>query len=125
MRHLPLRAAVLRRVHRDHFKDRPIESWRYYLEGNGEVPIRASAHQARLIHGLDLRPLLAEIRQPILLVAGSEDDVVPCVNQEALLAELPNARLAKLSHCGHIPHHTHPERLAELITLFLTPPPNR
>jgi pimeloyl-ACP methyl ester carboxylesterase len=122
MRHMPLRGPVLRRVHRDHFDARPAEAWRYYLEGNGDVPIRTTAHQAMLVGGVDLRSLLPEIRQPVLLVAGAEDDVVPGRCQEELLAGLPNARLAELPKCGHIPHHTNPEALTDLIGHFLTPP---
>jgi 3-oxoadipate enol-lactonase len=121
MRHLPLRARVLRAVHRGHFDGRPPEAWSYYLDVGGNVPIRTTSHQALLVHSVDLRPLLAEIRQPVLVVSGDEDDVVPRRCQEELLAGLPNARLAELQGCGHVPFHTHPEALAEVLRHFLTP----
>src|SRR5262249_53226392 len=122
LRHLPLHERVLRHVHRGHFDARPGEGWRYYIDSHSDFPIRATAHQALLLHRVDLRPLLPQIRQPVLLVSGHEDRVVPPAFQEELLAGLPNARLAALPKSGHVPYHTHPEALADLVRDFLTPP---
>jgi pimeloyl-ACP methyl ester carboxylesterase len=109
-------------VNRGQFTDRPPEAWRFHLDVQGDFPTSATAHQARLVDGVDLRPLLADIRQPVLLVSGPEDRVVARGCEEELLHGLGNARLAELAGCGHIPHHTHPEALAEMIRHFLTPP---
>ena len=75
-----------------------------------------------MIHGLDLRSLLSEIRQPILLVCGEHDPLVGLACEEALLRGLPNAGRARLAACGHNPLFSHPEVLAELTRQFLTPP---
>ena len=37
------------------------------------APIRAAARRALLIHQVDLRPILEQIRQPVLLVCGDSD----------------------------------------------------
>ena len=85
-------------------------------------PIAAVAHRALLIHRLDLRHLLAEIHQPVLLVCGDHDPLVGPACEEALLRGLPNAGRAQLAGCGHNPLFSHPEVLAELTRQFLTPP---
>jgi pimeloyl-[acyl-carrier protein] methyl ester esterase len=79
-------------------------------------------HQAAWIHQLDLRPELPGVRQPVLLVHGERDGVIPRPHAEMLREGLPSAGLAVLEGCGHLPYYTHPEALAELVTRFLTPP---
>jgi pimeloyl-ACP methyl ester carboxylesterase len=65
---------------------------------------------------------LSEIRQPVLLVSGTDDRIVPRWCEDELLKGLPNVRQAELQGCGHVPHHSHPEALAEVVRHFLTPP---
>ena len=83
----------------------------------------AVAHGALLLHRLDLRPILAGIRQPVLLVCGDGDPLVSRSCEEDLLTGLPNVRRVELCRCGHNPLFTHPEVLAEVVRGFLTPPP--
>ena len=122
MHFLPGRTAILRRFHFAPFASRPPEVWDYFLERSNLPPIAAVAHRALMIHRLDLRSLLSEIRQPILLVCGEYDPLVGLACEEALLHGLPNAGRARLAACGHNPLFSHPEVLAELIRQFLTPP---
>jgi pimeloyl-ACP methyl ester carboxylesterase len=119
---VPGRTAVLRRFHFAPFASRSPEVWEYFLLRSNLPPIAAVAHRALMIHRLDLRPMLPEIRQPILLVCGEHDPLVGPVCEEALLRGLPNAGRAQLAGCGHNPLFSHPEVLAELIRQFLTPP---
>lgn len=44
---------------------------------------------------------LAEIRQPVLIIHGTEDIVLPYAHAEALQAELPNSQLLTLEGTGH------------------------
>jgi pimeloyl-ACP methyl ester carboxylesterase len=118
---VPGRTAVLRRFHFAPFASRPPEVWEYFLERSNLHPIAAVAHRALMIHRLDLRSLLPEIRQPVLLVCGEHDPLVRPACEEALLRGLPNAGRAQLAGCGHNPLFTHPEVLAELTRQFLTP----
>ena len=122
MHFLPGRTAVLRRFHLAPFASRPPEVWDYFLERSNLPPIAAVAHRALMIHRLDLRSLLSEIRQPVLLVCGEYDPLVGLACEEALLRGLPNAGRARLAACGHNPLFSHPEVLAELTRQFLTPP---
>ncbi len=120
MARVPLREKLLRAVNRE-LEDRPGEVWRSYVEHTGSVRIAAFAWQGLMLHRLDLRPLLPSVRQPVLLVCGDRDRVVPGRYAEVLLDGLPNAGRVVLEGCGHLPSYSHPEVYAEVIRQFLTP----
>jgi pimeloyl-ACP methyl ester carboxylesterase len=117
----PWRRKVLQATSRDTFSGQPDEVWEYFLKVSGTARIAAVSHQALLLHQLDLRPLLPDVRQPILLICGELDRVVPRHYDEVLLQGLPNAGRVIVEGCGHQPSYTHPEVLAELVRVFLTP----
>jgi pimeloyl-ACP methyl ester carboxylesterase len=122
METLPFRKSALERSNYAHFADRPPELWQFFLERSSAHQVSAVAHRAWIVHGLDLRPILSEIRQPILLVGGDCDPVVRPEHEEVLVQGLPNARRLELLNCGHNPLFTHPEVLAEVVRHFFTPP---
>jgi pimeloyl-ACP methyl ester carboxylesterase len=122
MRSLPFRNPVLRHTHGGAFAGRPDDFWQYFLARWGSPPIAAVARRALLVHGLDLRPLLAAVRQPVLLVYGEDDPLVGRACGEELWRGLPNAGRVWLDGCGHNPLFTHPEVLADVVRQFLTPP---
>lgn len=119
---LPLRRAALRRANARAFAAVPADVWDYFFERSNGQPVAAVAQRAMLIHRLDLRPVLAEIRQPVLLVCGDHDAVVDRSCDDVLAAGLPNAARVELVNCGHNPLFSHPEVLAEVVRRFLTPP---
>ena len=122
MASLPFRRRLLRELHRDPFSGRPPEVWDHFLAYSGAVPIRAAGRQARLLHRLDLRPLLAAVRQPVLLLCGDRDPLIDGEDLAEVRRGLPHAGLFLLEGCGHFPGLTHPEMLAEVVRFFLTPP---
>src|SRR5262249_31790357 len=67
---LPFREAILRRVHYGPFAGREPGLWNYLVNRWGLPPFAATGRMSLLLHRLDLRPLLPEIRQPVLLVCG-------------------------------------------------------
>jgi pimeloyl-ACP methyl ester carboxylesterase len=117
---LPFYRAVQRQLHFGAFAARDPEVWRYYLDDNR--PIAAVATHALLVHATDLRPILGDVRQPVLLVGGDCDPIVSRRCEEGLMAGLPNAGRIEIGGCGHLPYLTHPEALAEVVRRFLTPP---
>ncbi len=119
---LPLRERILYKVNRHFFAARTPDVWKNFLDHTGQARTATFAHQARLLNGLDLRPLLPEVRQPVLLVCGDRDRVVPNVCAETLLQALPNAGRVVIEKCGHFPNYTHPEVVVEVVRQFLTPP---
>lgn len=119
---LPLREKVLLKTAGTTFKETFPDVWSFFLECSGRARLAAVAHQAYMLHGLDLRSILPSIRQPVLLICGDQDRVVPRPHAEMLLQGLPNAGRIVIEGCGHVPSYTHPEILAEVIRQFLTPP---
>lgn len=120
---MPARSMLLRWTHSAPFAGQPPELWQFFVERNGVSPVAAAAHRALLVHGLDLRPLLARIRQPVLLVSGDADPLVNAACMEELRHGLPNAAHIELRDCGHHALFTHPTQLAEAMRQFLLPPP--
>lgn len=52
---------------------------------------------------------------PVLIVHGAEDVVIPPANAELLAARFPGARVELLAGCGHGLHAQRPDELAEMI----------
>jgi 3-oxoadipate enol-lactonase len=120
MNHLPLFKRLQRHAHHGPFASRPADVWDFYLDD--DRPIAAVAAHALLLHATDLRAILPEIRQPVLLVCGDCDPLVSRQCEEVLLAGLPNPGRVEIGGCGHLPYLSHPEALAEVVRRFLTPP---
>ena len=53
---------------------------------------------------LKLSENLSRISLPVLIITGTKDEIIPPLYSEKLANEIPNARLVKISECGHIPH---------------------
>jgi pimeloyl-ACP methyl ester carboxylesterase len=116
------RERVLRKVNGPAFAGRPDEVWRYFIDRTAGTRIATLARQALVLDRVDLRPILAGVPQPVLLVCGDSDTVVPAAHQDVLLQGLPSAGRVTLKDCGHVPSYTHPETMAEVVRQFLTPP---
>lgn len=123
MRLLPWRRALLRRAHGAAFTGRDPEVWEYFLRRSGMPLIRTVARRARLLNDVDLRPILPEIRQPVLMICGDGDPLVHKDRQNELLRGLRNVARVELEECGHFPQYTHPELFADVVRGFLTPAP--
>ena len=119
---LPLREKITLKVNGAGFRDKPEGTYRYFVETTGRTPIRAFAHQVLTLDRVDMRPLLPDVKQPVLLFCGDLDKVARPIHSEILLAGLPNARRVVVEGCGHVPGYSHPEVLAEVVRQFLTPP---
>lgn len=66
----------------------------------------ATSNIASADHGPRWRERLGNITAPTLVLHGEDDPFFPIGNGEALAAEIPNARLVRLSRVGHrLPAH--------------------
>jgi pimeloyl-ACP methyl ester carboxylesterase len=74
---------------------------------------------SRASHEVPFLDQLADIRVPTLIIAGSEDPVVPREDSERLAARLPAARSVLLDGCGHVPHEECAPAFLELVTDWL------
>jgi 3-oxoadipate enol-lactonase len=93
----------------------------YLLQVSGEPPIRGMAKRALMIDRTDLRPILPTIEQPVLVITGDCDALVGRQCAETLVGGLPQATHIEMTDCGHFPHYSHPEALAEIVRRFLKP----
>jgi pimeloyl-ACP methyl ester carboxylesterase len=119
---IPKREKILDRVHRHTFANQPEEVWRAFVDWTARTRLSTLGHQAQWLHRLDLRPDLPHIGQPVLLIWGDRDPVMPSAQAEMLRSGLPSAGLAIIEGAGHVPVWTHPDALAEVVRRFLTPP---
>lgn len=62
---------------------------------------------------------LAEFDLPILVITGDDDRIVPTEQSLQLAEELPNAELAVIPQCGHLPHEECPVEFMQAVTDFL------
>lgn len=68
---------------------------------------------------LDLRPQLASVRVPVLVLVGELDEATPPPMSIELTAGLPDARLVILPGCAHVPQLQAPEAFLAAIGGFL------
>lgn len=69
---------------------------------------------------MDMRPDLAQVRCPTLVLAGALDPVTPVVCSEHIaLAIGGNAQLRVFENCGHGPHRDDPEGTEAVMRAFL------
>ncbi len=62
---------------------------------------------------------VSEFDLPILVITGDDDRIVPTEQSLRLAEELPNAELAVIPQCGHVPHEECPAVFMQAITEFL------
>jgi 3-oxoadipate enol-lactonase len=119
--HLPFAQSVLARHSRGPFLQREPEAWDFFIERSFSVSLPAFATRVLLVANTDLRPLLPAIQTPMLLVCGDRDPIVGKTCEEELMHGLPRHARAEIEECGHEPHLTHPEVLAEVLLQVLLP----
>ncbi|GAB2181944.1 pimeloyl-ACP methyl ester esterase BioH [Denitratisoma sp. agr-D3] len=66
----------------------------------------------------DLRPLLSALRQPVLLIHGAADPLMPLAAAERLQDRLPTATLSVFADSAHAPFASDPLRFVRELTDF-------
>ena len=74
------------------------------------------------IERMDLRPELASIEAPTLVIGGAEDAAIPMGDLRALADGIEGARLEVVAGAAHIPMIDAPDRLSALILAHLRAP---
>lgn len=62
---------------------------------------------------------LDELKLPVLVITGDDDRIVPTEESVRLADELPNADLAVLPNCGHVPQEECPQAFLEAVFDFV------
>lgn len=70
---------------------------------------------------LDLNPVLKDIKNETLVMAGSEDATTPPALARELAAKIPGAKFRELQGCGHCPQIENPALFVEAVEGFLSP----
>ena len=65
--------------------------------------------------GVDLRPQLARIQLPTLILHGDQDVIVPLSESEYAATQIPNNHFHVFKGAGHVPTMTCPDEVARLI----------
>lgn len=81
--------------------------------------IDALADGLRLLADSDLRPLLAQVHTPCLLLHGEHDPLMPLAAARQLLQLLPSARLEVVAGAAHAPFLADPAATAALLAAWL------
>jgi pimeloyl-ACP methyl ester carboxylesterase len=81
------------------------------------------AHRFRLVEKFDIRPRLARISVPTLVISGDRDLLVSNRSLRDLSIGLVNGRHVGVEGAGHLAAVTHPARIAEEVRRFLQPSP--
>ena len=68
-----------------------------------------------IIGRIDSRPHLKDIRCPTLVIAASEDQLMPVAVLKEMADAIPGARLEVVEDSGHMTTLEHPERVVELL----------
>ena len=85
------------------------------------TPLRSFIAQLGAILASDRSDRLSEIVAPTLVVHGDRDPLIPYANGHILAEAIPNARLATLKGCGHLPMWEACAELTGAIEEFLRP----
>jgi pimeloyl-ACP methyl ester carboxylesterase len=95
--------------------DAVVDNYYYRLlkKGNRETVLA----RARMTRDT-LYKTLPQIQQPALIIWGEHDSWSPVEFGHRFAADIPNARLAVLPNCGHVPQEEKPEEVARLVRAF-------
>lgn len=87
--------------------------------GPRTVPARVSNARVDLLRGEDLRPRLAEIRAPALVVKGPRDHYVPPAWSREIAGLIPGARYVEVPGTGHVSHIAMPDTFNRILLDWL------
>ena len=74
---------------------------------------------ARSTHQYNMKSLLPDIKVPVLLIWGKNDEVTPPKVAELFYEKLPDARLKWIDKCGHAPMMERPDKFVRHLKPFL------
>lgn len=65
---------------------------------------RASGDVIKALAFQNMEPQLSEVKQPVCIIWGENDPVLPVAQAQRIARALPDARLVIWDECGHIPY---------------------
>ncbi|KAK6127952.1 hypothetical protein DH2020_013325 [Rehmannia glutinosa] len=92
-----------------------VEGWDEALHEIGKLSYETVLHPQTAASVLQAVETL-----PVLVIAGSEDVLVPLKSVQTLASKLVNSRMVAISGCGHLPHEECPKALLAAVTPFIS-----
>jgi pimeloyl-[acyl-carrier protein] methyl ester esterase len=89
------------------------------LFSRGEPDLDALRAGLEILRDCDLRSALPEVKQPVLVVAGQRDTLIPLRAAQYLASNTPNGRLEVIVGAAHAPFLSHPDEFAGHVVNFL------
>jgi pimeloyl-[acyl-carrier protein] methyl ester esterase len=96
-----------------------LRNLRESLFAHGEPDPQALAGGLAILRDADLRPLLADISQPTMVLHGTRDTLAPLAAAEYTAAQLVNGHLHTIEGAGHAPFISHPKPFIDAVKGFL------
>jgi 3-oxoadipate enol-lactonase len=123
------RAATVRRAGLEAVADLVVDRWGYGDRRPDladlvralllRTPPEGYTSTCEAIEGLDLWPLLGQVRAPTLLVAGGGDPAAPASEASAMAAVMPDAHVDVVDEAGHLLSVERPDAITEAISRHL------
>lgn len=98
---------------------RTLSHLRAHVFERGEPTRDALSAALALVLHADLRPLLAKIEAPALVIGGARDALVPLAATRALAAALPHATHRTIDGAAHAPFLSHPRAFIDAVQAFI------
>jgi 3-oxoadipate enol-lactonase len=67
----------------------------------------------------DSTPLLPQINFPVLIIHGSDDQLIPIHEAESMSQQIPGSQLIAIPKAGHLPNLEQPEKYNQAIRNFI------
>jgi pimeloyl-[acyl-carrier protein] methyl ester esterase len=93
------------------------------MEGGAPQPLALSRGLALLLN-FDAREMLAQLHQPVMMVLGRRDTLVPVSLEQQINRVYPSIRVECFAHSAHIPFVSHPQQFADLLREFTQSTPS-
>jgi proline iminopeptidase len=85
--------------------------------------VASKVWEAGLFQQIDLRPILGQVRAPVLVVAGELDLICGPAQARPIAEGLPDSTLEIIPDCGHIPSMESPDRFRSTVVDWLAAHP--
>lgn len=89
------------------------------LFSRGEPDLSALRSGLDILRDCDLREVLVEIMQPVLVIAGERDTLTPPQASRHMAEQMAQAELAMMAGAAHAPFLSHPDEFVECMKSFL------
>lgn len=86
---------------------------------HGDPAVDVMRNGLALLQHTNLRPKLATMKTPTLLISGERDRLVPPAATKIMQQTIPNVENFSIKNAGHAPFLSHPTEVSDMISAFL------